>query len=65
MSGTSQDALRPTSGRDAAAPEVIELRITDMERIEFQKAAERSGLSLAAWIRDRLNEAIKREAKEA
>jgi hypothetical protein len=45
--------------------EVVEVCLTDLERIEFQKAAERCGLSLAAWMRDRLNECAKREAKEA
>ena len=39
--------------------------LTDEERIEYQKAAERCGQSLAEWIRQRLAEAAKREAKEA
>jgi adenosylcobinamide amidohydrolase len=44
--------------------DVVVLCLADYERIEFQKAAERCGLSLAAWIRDRLKECAKREAKE-
>jgi hypothetical protein len=44
--------------------EVLSLPLTDTERITYQKAAERCGLSLADWIRDRLSEAAKREAKE-
>ena len=45
--------------------EVVSICLNDTERIEYQKAAERSGLSLFEWIRDRLREAAKREAKEA
>ena len=53
--------------RDAADErvELVSICLTDSERIEFQKAAERCGLSLYDWIRDRLSEAAKREAKEA
>jgi hypothetical protein len=43
---------------------VISVPLTDEERIEYQKAAERCGQSLAEWIRQRLVEAAKREAKE-
>jgi len=50
---------------DAQSRDVVALCLTDAERIEYQKAAERSGLSLFDWIRDRLREAAKREAKEA
>jgi predicted HicB family RNase H-like nuclease len=39
--------------------------MTDAERIEYQKAAERSGLSLSEWVRAQLNRAAKRQAKEA
>jgi predicted HicB family RNase H-like nuclease len=45
--------------------ETVSLRLSESERIEFSKVAERCGLSLAEWMRDRLNEAAKREAKEA
>jgi len=43
----------------------LTISLPDAERIEYQKAAERCGLSLTAWIRSRLHEAAKREAKEA
>jgi hypothetical protein len=43
----------------------VELYLPESERIEFQKCAERCGMSLSEWMRDRLNEALKREAKEA
>jgi hypothetical protein len=44
---------------------IVPLSLTDTERITYQKAAERCGLSLEDWIRGRLNEAAKREAKES
>lgn len=44
---------------------VVSVPLTDDERIEYQKAAERCGQSLAEWIRQRLAEAAKRETKEA
>ena len=43
----------------------VQLELAESERIEFQKCAERCGMSLAEWMRDRLLEALKREAKEA
>ena len=43
----------------------VALPLPESERIEFQKCAERCGMSLSEWMRDRLNEALKREAKEA
>ncbi len=58
----------PTQSTGVQAPEptqTIPLELTDTERIAYQKCAERSGLSLPAWIRDRLAEAAKREAKQA
>ncbi len=56
-------AAKPT--RDDAPLCTVPLTLSESERIEFQKCAERCGLSLAEWMRDRLNEALKREAKEA
>jgi hypothetical protein len=52
-------------GESAPSDAVLALPLTDAERIDYQKTAERCGLSLVAWIRSRLNEAAKREAKEA
>ncbi|MEX2026586.1 MAG: hypothetical protein WEH44_04785 [Pirellulaceae bacterium] len=43
----------------------VTVTLAESERIEFQKCAERCGLSLSEWMRDRLNEALRREAKEA
>ncbi len=43
---------------------VVHLQLTDEERIEYQKCAERCGLSLSEWMRDRLALSARREAKE-
>jgi hypothetical protein len=43
----------------------VTVTLSESERIDFQKCAERCGLSLSEWMRDRLNEALRREAKEA
>jgi hypothetical protein len=61
--------MKPKMGRppiNPAGPQtrVLQIRLTDAERIEYQKAAERCGQSLSGWIRERLARAAKREAKE-
>jgi predicted HicB family RNase H-like nuclease len=43
----------------------ITFRVTETERIDYQKSAERCGQSLGEWIRERLNRSAEREAKEA
>ena len=43
----------------------IVVHVTEAERIDYQKCAERSGLSLAQWIRDKLDQAARREGKDA
>ena len=60
----TQQTVWTAGDQSVEANEVVQICLTDLERIEFQKAAERCGLSLAAWMRDRLNECAKREAKE-
>jgi antitoxin component of RelBE/YafQ-DinJ toxin-antitoxin module len=39
---------------------VLQIRLTDAERAEYQKAAERAGLSLSEWIRSCLGKAARR-----
>jgi hypothetical protein len=48
-----------------SACEMVPIVLSDSERIEYQKIAERCGLSLAEWIAEQLRLAAKREAKEA
>lgn len=68
MTGSNNGCMDAIS--DQLPPEnepvcAVELPLPESERIEFQKCAERCGMTLAQWMRDRLNEALKREAKEA
>ena len=56
---------RPPKPPDEAKGDILHLRIAEEERINYQKSAERCGLPLSEWVRDRLNRAAKREAKEA
>ena len=56
---------RPPRQAESEASSIVEIRLTDSERIGYQKEAERCGQSLAEWIRQRLAEAAKREAKES
>jgi hypothetical protein len=56
---------RPTRDPSGEPSKLVPIRLTDTERINYQKAAERCGQSLSEWIRERLDRAAKREAKEA
>jgi hypothetical protein len=56
---------KESNENDGCREQTVGVRLTDIERIEYQKAAERCGLSLSEWIREQLAEAAKRQAKEA
>lgn len=53
-------------GRPPKAPgglgRVLQIRLTDAERADYQKAAERAGVPLSEWIRANLGRAAKRKA---
>ena len=51
--------LKPGEAKSA----VFQIRLTDAERASYEQAAQRAGVSLAAWMRERLNKAAKRESK--
>ena len=60
--------MKPKRGRPPKPPEeskgeVYQLRLSEAERAEYQKAADRAEMLLAAWMRDRLSKAAKREAR--
>jgi hypothetical protein len=62
----SRAMLGPSlANAECETTEFVPLNLTDLERIECQKAAERCGLSLREWIRSRLWEAVQRESKDA
>ena len=52
----------PKNAPDELLAERLELRLTTVERQEYERAAEKSHLSLSAWIRDRLGKLAKRES---
>lgn len=45
--------------------ELIKVRITPAEKEGFQQAADRAGIALSAWARERLRRAAIRELEEA
>lgn len=53
---------RPPRDPEGAA-KIVPIRMTDSERERYQKAAERAGMSLSEWARDRLDKAVNRESK--
>lgn len=56
---------RPTIPPHERLTERIEVRATEADRVELEKAAEIAELSLSDWIRDRLQAAAKRELRRA
>ena len=45
--------------------EYIELRVTESEKQAFRDAADRSGIPMATWIRERLRNVAIRELEKA
>ena len=54
---------RPTRDPQGVASKLFPVRLTDGERAEYERAAERARLTVSGWIRDRLAKAAKRESK--
>ncbi len=54
---------RPPRDPGGNAAKIQPIRLTDAERETFRDAADRAGVSLSEWIRDRLLKAAKRESK--
>ena len=50
----------PTIDLKGAMGRVLQIRLTDDERAEYQKSAEEAGQPLSAWIREQLAKAAKR-----
>ena len=62
MTRTENKRGRPPKPAGEKAGEVFQIRLTADDKASWREAAERADLPLAAWIRDRLNKAAKREA---
>jgi hypothetical protein len=55
---------RPTINPKGPLGRVLQIRLTDEEREAYQKAAEKAGEPISAWIRDQLAKAAKRAARQ-
>ena len=54
---------RPPRDPKGGAAKIVPIRLTDTEKAAYQKAADKAGVSLSVWVRDRLDKAAKREAR--
>jgi hypothetical protein len=54
---------RPKKPSDELLAERVELRLTPVEKAQYELAANRTGFVLSAWIRDRLGKAAKRDSR--
>lgn len=54
---------RPPKTEEERADERLELRVVTSDKVSWQDAADRAGMKLSAWIRDRLEKAAKWEAR--
>jgi hypothetical protein len=54
---------RPPTPEANSLSQITAVRLTQSERAECDRAAQRAGVKLSDWIRDRLTKAAKRESK--
>jgi predicted HicB family RNase H-like nuclease len=57
-------AGRPPRDPKQGAAKIFPVLLTDAERADYARAAQRAGVSVSEWIRDRLSKAVKRESKQ-
>ena len=43
----------------------LQIRLSDTEKIAFERAAEMAGITLSAWVRERLRSVARRELTDA
>ncbi|MBC7854905.1 MAG: hypothetical protein IAF94_15845 [Pirellulaceae bacterium] len=55
---------RPPRNREEGASKIVPIRMTEAEQERYQQAAKRAKETLSGWIRDRLDKAAKREARQ-
>jgi hypothetical protein len=63
MDTTKRGRGRPPKPPDETKAELLQIRIAQVERVAYQRAADRCKLSFSEWVRDRLNKAAKRDSK--
>jgi predicted HicB family RNase H-like nuclease len=56
---------RPKVREDAAKSTPVQIRMTEAEKAAFNAAAELAGISLSAWMRERLRTASRKELRDA
>jgi predicted HicB family RNase H-like nuclease len=56
---------RPPKGPDGGRPEYLDVRLEPAEKQAFSRAAEVAGVSLSAWVRERLRAVARKELQEA
>ena len=54
---------RPELPEGQGAEGVFQIRLSSEEKALWKSAAERAGMKLAAWMKDRLGKAVKRECR--
>lgn len=63
MAETKRGRGRPPKPPGETLGELLQIRIADDERAAYQQAADKTGMTFSAWVRDRLNKAARRDAK--
>jgi len=48
---------------DSGTAKYLTIRASEAEREAYREAAERAGMPLSEWVRERLNNAAKRQSK--
>lgn len=54
---------RPKKAAGQTRAKLMQVRVQQDEYVSFREAAEQSGLDLSAWVRERLLQAARKEAK--
>jgi hypothetical protein len=54
---------RPTKPKDEARAKMLQVRVQQGEYLTFKEAAEKSGLDVSAWVRERLIQAARKESR--
>ena len=56
---------RPPKPEGTTLPETLQIRLTADDKARFYAAAERVGVSVSEWMRNRLTKAANREARQS
>ncbi len=59
----TSDMARPKKKPDQTRAKMLQVRVQQSEYVAFKEAAEQSGLDVSAWVRERLIQAARKEAR--